>query len=127
KGPEDYIATGYRAVGPQYFAALGIPILTGRSFTEHDRERSQPVAVVNEMFVKRFLGGNLAQALRSRAQLGTEPDDSNDTPIMEIVGVVGDTKQAFEAATQPTMFVPYLQNPIEVISGLYRGLAIIIK
>jgi putative ABC transport system permease protein len=46
---------------------------------------------------------------------------------MEIVGVVGDTKQAFEAATQPTMFVPYLQNPIEVISGLYRALAIIVK
>jgi putative ABC transport system permease protein len=127
KGPEDYIATGYRAVGPQYFTALGIPILAGRSFNEHDRDRSQAVAVVNEAFVKRFLAGDVAQALRSRAQLGTEPDDPKDTPIMEIVGVVGDTKQAFEAATQPTMFVPYLQNPIEVISGLYRALAIIVK
>ena len=55
------------------------------------------------------------------------PDDPDDTPIMEIVGVVGDTKQAFEAATQPTMFVPYLQNPIDVISGLYRALAIIVE
>jgi ABC-type antimicrobial peptide transport system permease subunit len=69
----------------------------------------------------------MAQTLRSRAQLGTEPDNPNDTPIMQIVGVVGDTKQAFEAATQPTMFVPYLQNPIEVIGGLYRALAIIVK
>ena len=127
KGPEDYIATGYRAVGPQYFTALGIPILAGRSFSEFDRDRSQAVAVVNETFVKRFLGGDVAQALRSRAQLGTVPDDPNDTPVMQIVGVVGDTKQAFEAATQPTMFVPYLQNPIEVIGGLYRALAIVIK
>jgi putative ABC transport system permease protein len=127
KGPEDYIATGYRAVGPQYFTALGIPILAGRSFRDFDRDRSQAVAVVNETFVKRFLGGDVAQALRSRAQLGTVPDDPNDTPVMQIVGVVGDTKQAFEAATQPTMFVPYLQNPIEVIGGLYRALAIVIK
>ncbi len=127
KGPEDYIATGYRAVGPDYFAALGIPILAGRAFTERDRDRSQPVAIVNETFVKHFLGGNVALTLRSRAQLGTTPDDSNETPIMEIVGVVGDTKQAFEADTQPTMFVPYLQNPIEVIGGLYRALAIVVK
>ena len=127
KGPEDYIATGYRAVGPDYFTALKIPVLAGRAFTERDRDRSQPVAVVNETFVKRFLGGDVPQTLQSRAQLGTTPDDTAGTPIMEIVGVVGDTKQAFEAATQPTMFVPYLQNPIEVIGGLYRALAIIVK
>jgi putative ABC transport system permease protein len=127
KGPEDYIATGYRAVGPDYFSVLGIPIVAGRAFTEHDRDRSQPVAVVNETFVKHFVSGDVAQALRSRAQLGATPDDPNDTPIMQIVGVVGDTRQALEAAPPPTMFVPYLQNPIEVIGGLYRALTIVVK
>ena len=127
KGPEDYVATGYRAVGPDYFSVLGIQILAGRTFTERDRDRSLPVAVVNETFVKRFVGGDIADALRSRAQLGATPDNPDETPIMQIVGVVGDTRQAFESATPPTMFVPYLQNPIEVISGLYRALAIVVK
>jgi len=127
KGPEDYIATGYRAIGTDYFAALGIPVVAGRSFTDRDRDRSRPVAIVNETFVRRFLGGDTGLALRSRAQLGTVPDDEGETPIMDIVGIAGDTRQAFETATDPTMFVPYLQHPIDVIGGLYRGLSLVLK
>ena len=127
KGPEDYIATGYRAIGADYFAALGIPVSAGRTFTERDRDRSRPVAIVNETFVRRFLGGDTALALESRAQLGTTPDDEAETPIMDIVGVVGDTRQAFDTAAEPTMFVPYLQHPIEVIGGLYRALTVVLK
>jgi putative ABC transport system permease protein len=127
KGPEDYIATGYRAIGPDYFAALGVPVLAGRMFNERDRDRSRPVAVVNETFVRRFLAGDTTGALRSRAQLGTVPDDEAETPIMDIVGVVGDTRQAFETAVDPTMYVPYLQHPIEVIGGMYRALSLVLK
>ncbi len=126
-GPEDYILTGYRAIGPDYFAALGIPVRHGRVFSPHDRDRSRPVAIVNDTFVRRFFNGDAAAALRSRAQLGTVPDDDPGTPVMDIVGVVGDTKQAFEAATQPTMYVPYLQYPIDVIGGLYRNVTIVLK
>ncbi len=127
KGPEDYIATGYRAIGADYFAALGIPLSAGRTFTERDRDRSRPVAIVNETFVRRFLGGDAALALRSRTQLGTTPDDEAETPIVDIVGVVGDTRQAFDAAAEPTMFVPYLQHPIQVIGGLYRALTVVLR
>ncbi|HEY7287989.1 MAG TPA: ABC transporter permease [Vicinamibacterales bacterium] len=127
KGPEDYIATGYRAIGPDYFLALGVPVIAGRTFTDRDRDRSRPVAIVNETFVRRFLGGDTGLTLRSRAQLGTVPDDEAETPIMDIVGIVGDTRQAFETATDPTMFVPYLQHPIDVIGGLYRGLSLVLK
>jgi putative ABC transport system permease protein len=126
-GPDDYIATAYRAVGPDYFAALGIPVVAGRTFTERDRDRSRTVAIVNQTFVRRYLGGDVANALRSRTQLGTTPDDDPDSPIADIVGVVGDTRQAFDSTVQPTMFVPYLQHPIEVIGGLYRALAIMLK
>src|SRR5262249_4494622 len=52
--------------------------------------------------------------------------DSAD-PWMDIVGIVGDTKQAFEAATQPTMYVPYQQYPIDVLAGMYRNLSIVLK
>ena len=125
KGPEDYIITGYRAVSEGYFSALGIPLVAGRIFTSRDREESPPVAIVNETFVRRFLGGEAKPSLGARAQLGTTPED--DAPVMEIVGVVGDTKQAFEAATQPTLYVPYEQYPIEILGGIYRNLSIVLK
>ena len=66
------------------------------------------------------------QGVGARAQLGTVPDD--ESPEMEIVGVVGDTKQAFEAATQPTMFVPYRAVAARrILGGMYRNLSIVLK
>jgi predicted permease len=68
-------------VGSRFFETMGIPILAGRSFDEHDHEKSAPVVVVNRQFAREFF--------------------SNDNPIgrtignndllYEIVGVCGDT------------------------------------
>ena len=130
RGPEEYILTGYRAVSDGYFRALGIPLLAGRAFSARDRERSAAVGVVNETFVKRFFGGEAGRAIGARAQLGATPSPiagPDGAPLMEIVGVVGDTKQAFEAALQPTMFVPYEQFPIDILAGMYRNLSIVLK
>jgi len=126
RGPEEYILTGYRAISEGYFGALSVGLVAGRLFTNRDRDQSQPVAIVNETFVKKFLGGVTKQGVGARARLGTVPDD--ESPEMEIVGVVGDTKQAFEAATQPTMFVPIAQSPLdEILGGMYRNLSIVLK
>jgi putative ABC transport system permease protein len=125
KGPEEYVITGFRAVTAGYFNALGVPLIAGRGFTERDRDQSLPVAIVNDTFIKRFFSGQPRQALGARTQLGTLPDD--EAPRMEIVGVVGDTRQAFEADTQPTMYVPYPQYPIEVLAGMYRNVSILLK
>src|SRR5207248_4659426 len=122
--------TGYRAVTDGYFRALGIPLVAGRGFTPRDRERSAAIAIVNETFVKRFFAGAANHALGARAQLGTTPSPTegpDGAPMIEIVGVVGDTKQAFEAALQPTVFVPYEQHPIEILGGMYRNLSIVLK
>jgi putative ABC transport system permease protein len=130
KGPEEYIITGFRAVSDGYFRALGVPLLSGRAFNDRDRDRAPAVAIVNDAFVKRFFGGDTRQALGARAQLGTTPSPTegpDGAPLMEIVGVVGDTKQAFEAAIQPTLFVPYEQPPIDILGGMYRNLSIVLK
>src|SRR5213075_1771843 len=42
-------------VTPNYFKTLEIPVVRGRGFEASDRWRSQPVLVVNEAFVRRFL------------------------------------------------------------------------
>jgi len=125
KGPEEFIITGYRAVTDGYFSALGIPLVAGRPFTDRDRDLSPPIALVNQTFVRRFFGGNTAAALGAHAQLGATPSDA--APRIEIVGIVGDTKQAFDAETQATMFVPYLQPPIDILGGAYRNVSIVLK
>jgi len=130
KGPEEYILTGYRAVSEGYFRALGIPLVAGRGFSSRDREQSPAVGIVNDTFVKRFFAGDARHALGAHAQLGTTPsptDGPDGAPMMEIVGIVGDTAQAFEAAVQPTLFVPYEQFPIDILAGMYRNLSIVLK
>jgi putative ABC transport system permease protein len=125
KGPEEYIITNYRAVTTGFFRTLGVPVVDGRVFTDRDRDASKPVAIVNETFVRRFFNGSRDEALRAHIQIGGVPND--EAPLMDIVGVVGDTKQAFEAAPQPTTFVPYQQYPISVIAGTYRNLSILVR
>jgi predicted permease len=43
-------------VSPGYLGVLKIPLLGGRDFTEHDDENSNPVAIVNQTFVRRYFG-----------------------------------------------------------------------
>jgi len=130
KGPEEFIITGFRPVSDGYFRALGVPLLSGRAFTVRDGEHAPTVAIVNDAFVKRFFGGAAKQALGAHTQLGATPSPTegpDGAPLMEIVGVVGDTKQAFETAVQPTLFVPYEQPPIDILGGMYRNLSIVLK
>jgi predicted permease len=77
------------SVSPGFFATLGTRILAGRDFNEHDslpaREGRPRVAIVNEAFVKRYLGGR--NALGARVCMGAAPDAKPDT---EIIGIVED-------------------------------------
>ena len=41
-------------VSPGYFQAVGQPILRGRGFIDADTDKTAPVAVVNQAFVRRF-------------------------------------------------------------------------
>ncbi len=63
--------------------------------------------------------------LGQRIQLGTEPDPQ--LPWMEIVGVVSDVKQAFDADSNGEMFVPYAQYPDPILVGLYLNVALVVR
>ena len=94
------VETQMLAVGPGFFATMGIPMMTGRPLTREDSQSTHDVAVVNRAFVRKFLEDRTALGLHF---FGGDPKDKH----YEIVGVVGDTKYAgLRDEIEPTAFVP---------------------
>jgi hypothetical protein len=90
-------------VGSEYFATIGMQLLRGRSLSEEDRVGSQPVAVVNREFEKRFLHGQSAVGHNVRA----------DAKTAVIVGVVDDARS--DDMRRPPS--PFLYLPIQQAGG----------
>ncbi|MBN1505962.1 MAG: ABC transporter permease [Sedimentisphaerales bacterium] len=98
--PGEEIRIHYNSVTPGYFRAMGIPLLKGRDIAAEDTEQALPVAVVNETFVKRLLGG--ADPIGRRLTFGKRHT---------IVGVVADVKLGgLDEETQPQVYHCYLQE-----------------
>ena len=124
KGPEDYIMAGYRAVSPGYLESLRVPVLQGRAFDDRDRPGSPRVVVLNETMAMKFFGGQ--NPVGQRLSVGTEPDETS--PWMDVVGVVGDLRQSFDADAKAEMYVPYFQGaPDPVLGGLFRNVSVVVR
>jgi putative ABC transport system permease protein len=123
RGPDDYIMAGYRAVTPEYLATLGVPLRRGRMLDARDLESGPRVVVINESMARQFFPD--VDPVGQRIQLGTEPSPGD--PTMEIVGVVGDMKQSFEAVSKAEMFVPYGQYPDPILAGMYLNTALVVR
>jgi putative ABC transport system permease protein len=70
-------------VSPDYLAAFGIPVVSGRGFNQGDNLASQPVAVVSRRFADRYFPGE--NPIGHRIRMGGQPKDQ--TPWLTIVGV----------------------------------------
>ena len=123
KGPDDYVMAGYRAVTPDYLSLLGVPLRQGRFLSPWDRQGAPLVTVINESMARLYFPDR--SAIGQRIQLGTEPDP--DFPTMEIVGVVGDVKQSFDAGSKAEFFVPYGQYPDPVLTGMYLNAILVVR
>jgi putative ABC transport system permease protein len=94
-------------VMPGYFRSMKTPLLAGRDFNVHDTKDSAPVVIVNEAFMRRFLGG--ANAIGQRILLDQV---DNKTTTLEIVGVVGNSRhETLAAEVQPEFYIPHAQDP----------------
>jgi putative ABC transport system permease protein len=103
--PDVRLGANYRAISPNYFKTMGIPVLRGREFEERDNDKSAAVAVVNHSFAERFFPGE--------DPIGKVIDISDGYNILrQIVGVVGDVKSKnLTAEVAPEMYVVNLQRP----------------
>jgi putative ABC transport system permease protein len=100
----------FNEVGPGFFGKMGIPLITGREFTESDSLAGPKVAVVNQTFVKRFLDG--------RNPLGIQFSGGGGTPDITIVGVVKDSHySSVKDPAPPLYYRPWRQD--KQINGLY--------
>jgi putative ABC transport system permease protein len=90
-----------RIVSPSYFATMGVPLVSGRSFTIHDDARSPSVIVVSETMARSYWPNQNPLGKR----LGCACDD---TTMSTVVGVVGDVRYNPNngPAVQPTYYVP---------------------
>jgi len=75
-GEEDPRAR-FRTVSPGFFAALGVPILAGRDFTEADRRAAEPVVIVSQSVAQRMFP---TQDALNRRFMWTDP-------VMEFIEV----------------------------------------
>ncbi len=106
------LGADFRAISPNYFRTLGIPLLRGRAFNDLDRADSARVALVDATFAKRFWPeqdpvGRVIVTPRGRK--------------WQVVGVVGAVRHAgLNRDARPTIYVPYLQYPFGRMSFVIR-------
>ena len=142
----------YRPVVGDYFRALGIRLISGRTFTVHDNLKSQLVAVVNQEFMRGYMKGEnpIGKLLSVNPPIELLPPSirQGNYPKQQqkftIVGVVGDARYAsLQREAGPMVYVPYAQNaegtlsmwfavrtagdPSSVVSAVRREIATIDK
>ena len=104
----------YYRVTPQYFRSMEIPLIQGRFFNEQDIANNLPVVIINETMAKRFFS--------SENPIGKRIDIAGPTYLRQIVGVVGDVKQAsLKAAISPQVYEPFVQKPSSSFNVIVRG------
>jgi predicted permease len=75
-GEEDPRAR-FRTVSPGFFAALGVPIIAGRDFSDADRADAEPVVIISQSVAKRMFP---TQDALNRKLVWTDP-------VMKFIGV----------------------------------------
>lgn len=102
---EEPPVVGNNTIGPDFFRTLGVPLLSGREFTDRDRKGAPQVAIVNETLVRDLFQNTNPIGQRLRV-LSRQPSS------WEIVGVVKDSKyRSLGEDSMPYVFLPYLQSP----------------
>jgi putative ABC transport system permease protein len=109
---ENIVLSDFYTVSPDYFQAMGVRLIKGRSFTERDTESAPLTIVVDEMTAQRFwpnqdpIGARMAFEFILR---------ENAPPLprwREVIGVVGHVKHyGLTAESRQQIYVSYLQMP----------------
>ena len=103
----DRFNNNFNAISPEYMRAVGLPIVAGRAFTDHDDASAPGVVIVNQRFVDYYWPG-ASPIGRHMTALGKD---------VEIVGVARTAKyQAVRENPQITIYFPIAQRPMSELT-----------
>ena len=112
--PGTRTSAAYFGVSPDYFKAMGIRLVQGRTFTAADNEQGAPVAIISEAFARKYWPNEDPIGKRINAGL-------NKRGASEVVGVVADVKQlALAEPTKPALYMPFPQAPWPFLAVVIR-------
>ena len=89
-----------RVVTPEYFRAIGIPLLRGRTFTDADTEEDRPVGLIDEQLASRIFPNQ--DPLGRKFRIGVK---NSTGPWTEIIGIVGHIRNdSLEVDARPQIY-----------------------
>lgn len=103
---------------PEYFDTLRIPLLRGRAFSASDNENSQPVAILNESFARRYFGNTDPIGHHVKTNSGAK-----DAAL--VIGVVRDVakkpglEEASPIALERTVYIPAAQTSAHFLAMVH--------
>ncbi len=111
--PSDQPSTNFFAVTPDYFKAMGIPLLRGRAFNEQDRAGAARVAIINKSFADQYFP--------NEDPIGKRISQNGPDAMSEIVGIVGDVKTSgLDQDTTIQSYEPLAQQPFAAMTFVVR-------
>lgn len=130
---EEMEVVDYNPVSVDAIAALGVPLISGRTFNNADRAGSAPVVLLNEAAARKYfpdetaLGRQVSLGVPGHlAAVASVPSELIDPPWATVVGIVGDVRQfGYLAEPQPQVFVPYSQSL--TVTGIRNRLGLLIR
>src|SRR5437667_5187757 len=110
----------FQLVSEGYFPVLKIQFVDGRSFTEAEVTGARKLAVVNQTFVKKYLGTENPIGRQVKIAQLADFDDAVKEPIFEIIGLVADAKnRGLQDPPEPVIWVPFT-----VTGSAFRGILV---
>jgi putative ABC transport system permease protein len=109
--PEMGLRADIQPITPDYFQAIGIPLLRGRQFTQIEMKPQPEVAIVNNAFAKKFWPDEDPLGKHILLQ-----DDNFPRGPLVVVGVTGDVKQfGLHSTPRPEIYLPMRRHSMTLI------------
>jgi putative ABC transport system permease protein len=114
EGSDGRFNTDWRSVSPDYFRALNVPLLQGRTFNDSDTPDRTPVGLIDERLARDVFAAESPIGKRFKI-------DAPTAPWIEIVGIVGHVRQeGLDSDPRPQVYWPYQQRTQDRMAMVVR-------